>query len=89
METLFDKVKADYILLSLMTNIVGIGATAISNIFANINDTCARVICMAVFSTILANIIHLSIACLTRLASIFLVGMIEDVKGKIQVIVKL
>jgi hypothetical protein len=83
METLLDQVKIDYILLSMMTNVVGIGAAIISNIFDNINETCARAICLTVFFFILANMVHFSIVCITRLASIFLVGIIEDTRGKI------
>ena len=83
METLFDQVKADYLLLSLITNTIGIGAAALSNIYDNINETCARVISLTAFSFMLANMVHLSAACLTRLASIFLVGIIEDIRGKV------
>jgi hypothetical protein len=38
---------------------------------------------MTVFSFILAHTVQLSTECLTSLASIFLVGIIEDVKGNV------
>ena len=45
------------------------------------NETLARIICLTVFYFILANIIHLSTSCLTRVASICLIGRIEEVNG--------
>ena len=83
MLTVFDQVQTDYLVLSIIENILSLGTVAISNIFNNFNETLARAVTLTIFCFTLANIIHLSTACVTRLASIFLIGTIEEVNGKI------
>ncbi len=82
MQTLFDLVKVDYIIHSLIFNIYSLGSVAISNLFDNLDETFARVISLTHFSLVLSNLIHFIGACLTQLASIYLSCIIEDVKGK-------
>ena len=82
MQTLFDLVQADYIIHSLMFNIVSLGSVALSNLFDNIDKDFARLITLTLFSLVLSNTIHFSGACLTQLASIYLLGIIEEVNGE-------
>ncbi len=82
MQTLFDLVQADYIIHSVIFNIVSLGSVAISNVFDNFDQSFARVITLTLFSLVLSNTIHFSGACLTQLASIYLIGVIEEVNGK-------
>jgi hypothetical protein len=79
----------DYVILSLLVainlnkNTFSLGTVAISNVYNSFNPTFARVLTLTIFCFTLANVIHLSTACLTRLASIFLIGTIEEVNGEI------
>ena len=82
MQTLFDLVQADYIIHSLIFNIASLGSVAISNIVSNLDETFARVLSLTLFSLVLSNTIHFSGACLTQLASIYLLGIIEEVNGE-------
>ena len=82
MQTVFDLVQADYIIHAMVFNIVSLGSVAISNILDNTNETVARVISLSVFSFIMSSMIHFIALCLTRLASIYLLGIIEDVNGE-------
>jgi len=82
MQTVFDQVQADYLVLSMIENTFSLGTVAVSNVYNSFNATFARVITLTIFCFTLANVIHLSTACLTRLASIFLIGTIEEVNGE-------
>jgi hypothetical protein len=81
MHTIFDQVQADYLIISIIESIFSLGTVAISNIFNMVNETLARVISLTVFSFVVANMIHLCSACITRLASICLIGFIEELNG--------
>jgi hypothetical protein len=82
MQTLIDLVQADYIIHAMIFNIVSLGSVIISNIFDNLNETLARVITLTLFFFILSNMVHFSGACLIRLTSIYLRGVIEEVYGE-------
>ena len=53
----------------------------VSQLFPQLDGFKAAAICLAVYASILANMIHLFTAFLTRLASIFLVGAVHDIHG--------
>ena len=82
MQTVFDLVQADYIIHAMIFNTVSLGSVAICNIFDNLNETFARVISLSVFSFILSHWIRFSGACLIWLASIHLLGIIEELNGE-------
>jgi hypothetical protein len=82
MQTVFDQVQSDYLIISIVENIAALGAMAASNVVNNLNESLARVITLTVFCFLLANMIHLTLACITRLASICLVGIIEEINGE-------
>ena len=83
MQTIFDQVQADYLILSIIESIISLGTVAISNIFNTIDVTIARIITLTLFSFLLANMIHLCAACITRLVSICFIGFIEELNGEI------
>jgi hypothetical protein len=82
MQTLFDLVKVDFIIHSMIFNIFSLGSVAMSNLFNKLDETFARVITLTLFSLVLSNTIYFIGACLIQLASIYLSRIIEDVKGK-------
>jgi hypothetical protein len=82
MQTVFDQVISDYLIISMIANTLTLGTVAIGNIFDDLNETFARVLSLTIFYFNLADMIHMSSACLTRLASICLIGTIEEVNGK-------
>jgi hypothetical protein len=82
MQTIFDLVQVDFIIHAIIFNIVSLGSVVISNIFDNLNETFAEVISLTQFFFFLSNMVHFSAACLIRLASIYIFGIIEELNGE-------
>ena len=82
MQTVFDKVSSDFLILSILQNITTLGTISVSQSFHEIGVFQAKIMCLSVYFFMCATLIHLSTICCTRLACIYLVGMIEYVNGK-------
>ena len=82
MQTVFDKVLSDFLVISLLQNIASLTFVATSQIFENIDVFIAKLMCLIVYFFICAVLIHLSTFCFTRLACIYLIGTIEYINGE-------
>ena len=82
MQTVFDKVFSDFLILSMLENISALGTISLSQMLPEVGLFQAKVMCLCVYFFMCATLIHLSTFCCTRLACIYLVGTIENFSGK-------
>ena len=84
MQTVFDQVQMDFLLIAMVENTFTLGCSAVSQIFDGVGDPLAKIMSLVAYFVACTTLIHFTTACLTRVACVWLVGTIEFVKGKLR-----
>ena len=83
MQTVFDHVQMDFLLIAMVENTFTLGCLAVSQFFDGVGEPLAKIMSLISYFVACAALIHFITACLTRVACIWLFDTIELIKGKL------